>query len=254
VSRLFPALLLWFALGASACHAATPTLSITYADRPLSLIRGTELFSAGRGVILQRDDLLASATGVVLLDADGATVAIGPASRVFVSRANELVLLEGWLKVQGRPGPGLRIRTPGLHLTTTGATAMLRVTPAASAIFAETGEVAIDEAGSGKAARRLRLLAEQYAVRMGSQPARILPRPQADYLAAMPQGFRDVLVAVPRTAIATPKRERALTYAEVAPWLSAQPDLRQRVQQRFHLPKAGSNPARSSNQPPQGTQ
>jgi hypothetical protein len=256
VPRHLSALLLWFALGTPASHAAAPAganapaaaLSITYAEQPVRLVRETSMFSAGRGVVLRRDDLLASGDGAILLDTGGATIAIGPASLVYVTQVDELVLLEGWIKVQGRPGPGLRVKAPGLQLTTTGATAMLRVTPGASEVFAEAGELALDELRVGKAARRLRLPREQYAVRSGAQPVRILPRPQGAYLAAMPVSFRDGVIAVPKGAVADPKREREATFTEVSPWLMTQPGLRERVHRRFYSPKPGRvKPARSTN-------
>lgn len=234
------------ALGIPASHASgadTAALAITYAEQPVRLVRDTGMFSAVRGVALRRDDLLATGDNAILIEADGATVAIGPASRVYVTGPNDLVLLEGWLKVQGRTAPGVRVNTAGLQVGATGATAVLRVTPGAIDVFAEAGALTLDEVNAGKAARRLRLPADGFAVRTGTQAVRILPRPQAAYLAAMPPTFRDLLVAVPRNALVSPKRERAASYTEVAPWLAGQPDLRQRVHRRFYPPRpAGSKP------------
>jgi hypothetical protein len=234
-----------------ACHAAGAlALAITYAEQPVRLVGDTAMFSAARGALLRKDDILTMGDGAILIEADGATAALGPASRVYISTANELVLLDGWLKVQGRAEPGVRVKIPGLQITASGATAMLCASvgnsTGMSEVFAEAGELAIDDVHAGKAARRLRLPADGFAVRTGAQPVRVLARPQATYLAAMPATFRDLLVAVPRSAATAPKRERAATYADVAPWLAGHPDLCQRVQRRFHPPRpAGSTPARS---------
>lgn len=244
--RHLPGLALWLAAAApAACAAepapASPAITISYAEQPARLVRDTSFYSAGRGVALRDNDILASNSGAIQLDAGGATVAIGPASRVFVkgASAGELVLLDGWLKVRGRPQRPISVGTALLRITSAGATATLHGAATETAVFAESGELPVETAIAGKAPRRTTLASEQFAVAGSKLPLRVAARPSPAFLAAMPASFRDALVAVAPKGAVAPGRERAASYAELAPWLSAQPALRQAVQRRFQPPRTG---------------
>src|SRR4051812_12611066 len=112
VPRHLPGLMLWLALTAPVHDAisATPApasapalapISISFAEQPVRLVRDTAIYSAGRGVALRANDMLESGSGAVQLATGGGTVALGPASRIFINGTGELVLLDGWLKLQG---------------------------------------------------------------------------------------------------------------------------------------------------------
>lgn len=210
-------------------------MTITYAEQPVRLLRDTTLFSAARGAPLLDGDLLVSNGGVTQLDADGLTIALGPASRVVVRQRGELVLLEGWLKVQARAAGALHIVAGPLVVDGAGATAILRVGSGGAEVFAEAGELTLAEGG---AARRVRLSGEQFALRAGKQPLRVVGRAPASFVDAMPAGFQDQLVALAPAPAAAPRRERGATWPEVAPWLAGQPALRRQVAHRFHPPAA----------------
>lgn len=246
-----PGLTLWLAVGASAA-AAPAAVTISYAEQPLRLVRDTSFYSAGRGVALRGNDILASNAGVVQFDAGGSTVALGPASRVWVKGDDELVLLEGWLKVRGHPRRPMSVGTALLRVTSAGATATLHAAAGAAEVFAESGDLPVDTLMAGKAARSTTLPSEQFAVASYNKPLRVAARPSAAFLAAMPASFRDVLVPVAfKGAAMAPSRERAATYAELAPWLSGQPGLRQAVQRRFEPPRTRrSAPVRPSTDQP----
>lgn len=232
VPRLFLGLSLWLATSTIACHAAAPAMAITYAEQAAQLLRETGIYSAGRGVVLRRDDLLATGEGMLQLDLDGSTVALGPGSRLMVGANGELVLLAGWLKMQCGAARNLVIRTSLLKIAC-GASAILHADQGSSELFAESGALPVDDTNAGKPARRVELASEQFAARSGKGLLRVLARPPAAFLQAMPPAFRDATVALPHVAPQAPRRVRAATYAEVAPWLAGHPALRQQVQKRF---------------------
>ena len=214
-------------------------MSISFAEQAVRLVRDTGIYSAGRGVALRANDMLESGGGAIQLAAGGATVALGPASRIFVKSPGELVLLDGWLKLQGGAQGPMTVSTAVLRATALGTTATLHAAPGLAEVFAESGDVSVETPAAGKAARPTRIGSEQFATSGGNGLLRTTARPPAAFLAAMPRGFRDALVPVaPGNAQLPPKRERDATYAELAPWLSAHPALRQGLQRRSNPPRA----------------
>lgn len=217
--------------------AATPAPNIVHAEQSALLVRDTGMFSAGRGVALRAGDLLDSRDGALQLDIGGAAIAIGPGTRLFFRQGGEVVLLEGWLKVRGNAARPLAVNATLVRLHVADATAIVHATPTATEVFAEAGEVALEELDGGKAGRRLKLASEQFAARSSAQPLRIAARPAAPFLAGLPPAFRDLLVPLPQGPAAQPRHERRATYAELAPWLARQPALRQQVRHRFDPPR-----------------
>ncbi|WP_145647577.1 hypothetical protein [Pseudoduganella lurida] len=216
--------------------AAMP-VTVTYAEQAVKLSRGTAMYSAGRGAVLLPNDLLMSDASTVLLDAGGATVAVGPASALFV-RDGELVLLAGWLKVDGGAARALPLATGGLQFDGAGSAATLHATPGTAELFAESAAIAVLPLPANKLSRRTTIPREQFGVRTGARPLQVIARPPAAFLAGMPRTFLDPLVAVPvKGPAAPPRRERAATLAELAPLLADHPALRQQMRARFHPPR-----------------
>lgn len=252
VSRLLVGLVLLLALHWPPAHAAAPaapTLAITFAEQSARLVRDTALYRAGRGVVLRPGDMLESGGGAIQFAAGAATLALGPASRLFVKNGGELVLLDGWLKLHARAGQAVTVATANLQLAGAGSTVTLRAAGAASELFAESGEVLVHELNAGKRKRSAAVPHEHFAVRSGALPLRLADRPPPAFLAAMPRSFRDELVALPAPAApVAPRHERPATFAELAPWLAAHPALRQQLQMRFDPPRtARPAPARLHN-------
>lgn len=245
MSRHVPGLSLWLVLAtlatlpafaAAAAPSAMP-MAITYTEQPVDVSRDTAMYKAGRGAALQSDDLITSAAGTVLLDAGGTTVALGPASAVFI-RDGELVLLKGWLKVSGNPARTLLLTTPGLQFDSAGVAATLHVAPGSTELFSESASLTVTELPAARPPRSVKVAREQFGVRSGVLPLKLAARPPAGFLAGMPRTFLDPLVPLAAKGPGVPpKRDRAATYAELAPLLAEQTGLRQQLQARFAPPR-----------------
>ena len=245
VSRRLVGIFLPLAFVWPAAHAApaAPAFTITYAEQAARLVRGTSLYRAGRGVILHEHDLLESGTGAIQLDGGGATLAIGPASRVWIRNAGDIVLLDGWLKLRAPTGKAVTLATANLSLSVNGNTVGMHAAGTSSELFAESGAVLVHELDAGRRKRAASVPHEHFAVRAGALPLRLADRPPPAFLGAMPRSFRDELVPLTLTGAAlAPRHERAASLAELAPWLAAHPALRRQVQARFDPPR----PARAA--------
>lgn len=237
---------------AAAPKRATAPIAITYAEQPLRLLRDTTLFTASRGVHLAPDDLIETGTGNVQLDVGGATVALGPSSRLLL-RDGELVLLNGWMKLRASAaGNALTVTTAAARFAGTGAGILVvRAAPGLVEVFAETGELAVTELAGSKAQRQFKLPAEQFGARTGAAPFKLLARPPAAFLAAMPPVFLDAMVALSLKGPPTPpKPDRAAVFTDVAPWVAEQPALRQMLQRRFQPPQSPQSPPPPTAQAP----
>lgn len=240
VSRHVLGLFLMLALpGPPALSAPTPpaTIAITFAEGAPRLARDKGFYRAGRGVVLRPNDMLEAGAGALQLGVGGATIALGPASKVFVRNGGEVVLLDGWLKLRADPQQPFTVTTNSLRLAGAGTTVTLHAAPEATELFAESGDVLVEETGAGKAGRGTKVPRERFAVRARALPLRLAARPTAAFLAAMPPGFRDETVALAAPAPVAPKFERAASFAELAPWLADQPSLRRQLQARFDPPR-----------------
>lgn len=226
-----PGLLLSLLLAGPALAAAP--LAITYAEQPVHLWRDTSLYSAGRGATLQAHDLVDAGAATLLLDAGGTTVALGPGARLYINGPADLVLLDGWCKVRGAHVQGARLATQHVQFDSTGATVTLHAAPAGTELFAEAGAIVVATPGAARAG--VKIAHEQFGSASGPHLT-LAPHPPPTFLAALPRAFLDPLTALPVPPPAPPRRERAATYAEVAPLLAGHPALRQRMQRRFKPP------------------
>ncbi|WP_179401400.1 hypothetical protein [Burkholderia guangdongensis] len=232
-------------------------LVLAFADGPVTVIRGASLYRAGEGTRLRDDDIIETDDGksAQLEDGAGTLIALGPQTRVLLATSMatrdtaatpvRIAMLSGWLKI-GRvagaaaPLPSLSIDMPGVSIKPmNGAPWSIVVTAVTQsvAIFAEAGDDAltlpIHDAGHASA---LTLRAGQYAERAPDGPLHVLPRPSTEFVARMPVGFRDSLVAVSGRVASRhelPAALRAVDYADVADWLTSSVSVRGTFVRRF---------------------
>ena len=245
-----------FALLLALVLPAAPALGQTVATAWLSegkvfLVRGATLHAAPDAVKVAEGDLVATEakSQVQLQFNDGTIVNAGPATRLMVvsPRGPELALAAGWLKVVQKAGAkNMRVWTPAGQLTLDEATAVVQVGPAALHVFLESGTAAVaDLAEKAPAPRRLK--AGEFLASARGQKT-VQPRPGREFIESMPRHFRDPLPALPdkvRERKVEPRREREVTYDDVADWLKSPMPVRRGFVKRF-APRAADPQFRAS--------
>lgn len=218
---------------------------VSYAEQPFQLLRATSLYVGERGMRLHDGDLIATdKAGIQLENLGSGTIAVGPASRVYVKLGPglaELVLLAGWMKVQqGPPGGalGLTVSAGNLRWGAGSSSAIVRTSSGKTDLFVEIGELAVIERGGQQTVRTSHVSHEQYAVLLPKQPLKLLPRAPKEFLASMPPAFFDTLVAVIlKGSPVLPKLDHPAKLSEVAPWVADDPSLSEMLHLRFNPPK-----------------
>lgn len=225
--------------------SAAPASAISFAEAPVRLVRDTSLYVAARGAKLQNGDIVETGASPIQLEGmGGATVAVGPASRVYFKlggEAVELTLLSGWLKAQpgAAAGPSSIVINAGtLRVSPDASSLIVTAAPGKTALFVETGTPMVAEMQGAKQLRATKLAREQYAVRTTKDALKVLPRPPKDFLSGMPPAFFDPLVVVPfKGAAPAPKLERVAVFTtDVAPMLADDPAMFQVLNRRFNPP------------------
>lgn len=230
------------ALLSTATAACAQAVAITQLDGEAVVTDGARRVAAVVGQRLAPGALIDSGATTALLRLewpDGATVDLGPATRVMVAppgwrarsgRPPTVYLLQGWAKVAGSgAAPAGGIVAPGFELLPLSGAAVAAVGPREQQLFAESGaaELLVRPAGT------------QRGIAPGALyngDGMVLARPPADWLQRVPRAFRD---PIPRRAAQLPDRSGdasalpAPTYQDLAAWLAAEPDVRREFPRRF---------------------
>lgn len=204
---------------------------ITFAEKPLRLIRTTVLYSASSGTRLQSGDLIESDQSVTQIEGLAtSTLALGPETRVAIYRngaVTTLHILQGWLKVQPAPstaGDSLDIDTRTLHLDVSRSASVIHVGNNLVEVFVESGTQPLVELDKrGQTGRKSVLSREQYSQRKGDEPLQPAGRPPGSFISAMPNAFFDPLVLLSGKSVAnvSPKKIRDVDFEDIAQWLRA---------------------------------
>ena len=245
VIRLLLCLTFLFPLAADAQSIGTVTL----AEGPLKLLRGTGVFAAAEGLRVNEGDILDSAgAGVTQLElVDGTIVMLSGASRLFVysyplqgAGSMELILFSGWLKAgtkKGEPPAERRYTTLLLGAATPDATLVMRADGEGVELFLESGSAKLGEVGSlGQLAAERAARSGEFAARTAGRALQTSARPPAAFVSKVPVPFRDTppsRMARYKDREIEPKRERDATYEDVADLLKLPRNWRKGVVKRF---------------------
>jgi hypothetical protein len=243
--------LLTFAVPLAHAHAE---VVLAFADGAVTVIRGASLYRANEGTRLAGDDIIETDAGksAQLEDGAGTLVALGPQTRVLLGAPAttrgaaamplRISVLSGWLKVSRAAGTATAasIAMPGLTIEPANGTSWSFVAMAAPqrvAMFAEAGDdtLTLSPPVAGQPPRAT-LHAGQYAERTAAGPLRVQARVSPEFIAGMPVGFRDALVAVSGRLASRhdlPAALRAVDYADVADWLASDVSARGTFIKRF---------------------
>jgi hypothetical protein len=237
--------LLFLTLGcAFAAHGKTAPPSfggvVSIADgEPFTLVRGTSLNTATKGVTLAAGDMVSTGPGAFLaVEMPGAgLLGIGPSTQVYFMQRSAsdpptLVVLKGWVKADIRAaskGPPVRVIGTRLGIQSHQAVVLLYAEERSDSVFDEQGGATLllrDDAGTrtGKETQANQFFTREERADVVSQP-----RPSPDFVAKMPVPFRDPL---PENASAklkkatTPQFVREVNYSDVQQWLNMPRDWR----------------------------
>ena len=236
-------LLLLGGFAAAPARAAGDGALITLLDGRATLIIGARSAAAAQGVRLADSTIIDTDAAAKLLRvewADGRALDLGPATRVMLAPALHghapaaFYLLTGWAKVTSpaaATAPGWL--APPLEAAPARGVVVVQVAPAETLLFAETGGLVLIERPGG--ARRVVESGQFYSAAAG-RAGQVSARPNAALLQRMPAAFRDTL-PLRREAFKGREVEAVplppSSYANLAPWLDAEPALRHDLPRRF---------------------
>lgn len=236
--RLLCLLALWPALS----FAAPPLGVVTIVDGGATLIRGSTRQPVVEGQRVAAEDIVAtgSARHLRIEFDDGLLLDLGPATQLqlqprlrgdTVRRAARLYLLQGWAKLAapaaGAPARGPQLTSAMLDVQGAGRGTVVSIEGEQVAVFAESGAATLLErrVGGGVVA----LKEGHFYAGTGSAAGEVSATPRPGFIQRVPRAFLDTLPARAAqfkgkpgaSAPATP-----LVYADVQPWIDAEPALR----------------------------
>ncbi len=218
--------------------AALATASI--ADGEVFLVREATRHALAEGVRLAKDDIVETTakTRFVRIEfADGVIVDLGPESRLLVApkfsgerarQPSRFHLLRGVAKLTVpkplTPAAG-GFTVPGTDVTGVTRSAVFAVQGQELQVFAESGDVTLQERRAGKAAGKATVKNSEFYSRAADGKASSVPRPTGPFIQKLPRAFMDTL---PSRAAAFASRDVApkplgdIGYADAEPWIDAE--------------------------------
>jgi hypothetical protein len=219
---------------------------ITFIEGKLRVIRGVAVLPGVQGAAVDMADIIETMKpGFALVEfSDGTVIALGDATRLMLSPAGkagtpEILLLDGWLKMQSRvaDGAGNSIIAPLQAVSVRTTSLIIHGAKTGGEVFVESGTASVgitDKQGrpSGMTAAK----AGQFLTRTPDKAPGSQTRPADAFVAAMPGAFRDALPArlerfkdrkIEMTA------SGPVSYEDVADWLSAASGWRTGFVKRF---------------------
>lgn len=234
------ALALSLLIGLPPAATAAPLATTTIADGEAVLIREAGRHALAEGVRLSKDDIVettAKSRFLRLEFADGLILDLGPESRLLIApkftgdRAKlpaRLHLLRGVAKLTV-PKPlsplAATFSTPQLDVTGVARSAVFIVQGAEVQVFAESGEVVLQERRAGKPSGTATVKNSEFYSRGADGKASTTPRPPGAFIQRLPRPFLDTLP--PRAALfaskdVAPKPLGDIAYADAEPWVDAE--------------------------------
>jgi hypothetical protein len=243
------------ALLASLCtwaRSAEPAAMITFADTDVAIIRRTTLYRATTGTLVRNADIVETHDGAAQFEVPPAAMFLLSAhSRVLVRIGHAgaagcdilVYSLESTLKIERKasaPAGLACLQAAPIRTTLASGSVLQRFDGSAVSIFAENGGFTMqDMSGSASSRKPIEIRAEHFTQWHAGKPIEILDRPTPEFLVSIPSSFRDALVPMAdrlQGATTEPVALRAVSYADVSPWLKDLPQFRREFVQQF-LPR-----------------
>ena len=225
---------------ASTFGAPPPTAIVTILTGKATVIRGLSQFDAADGVRLSADDLVRTGKDTFLRIEyeDQSSIELGPQTQLQLNypavrkKSNRpgLYVLEGWVKLgAGKPDGADKpaLAAIGMDVTDITGVMVLRAGSAACEWFAEQGSARLVDRDHH--VDPVRLKQGDFLTAAPGRAPRLEPRPSADFIAALPQAYRDTLPLrfnVFKEHVVVPENTGTFAYADVESWINAEPSMR----------------------------
>lgn len=251
--RVIAAGLLALAAALAATGAAQAQAIVTILDGSAVLLRGTARLPLAEGLRLAPQDIVETPADTRLVRIefpDGQAMSLGPATRLWIEpklagepgRRARSYLLRGWVKLNAPPAgtaaPGTALSSPAVDLIGTAGGVVASVQDATLQVFAETGDLSLQERQAGTLLGSVqRLRSGEFLSRSAGGTSSVSARPPAAFITQVPRSFLDTLPA--RAAlfkgreVPAPPAVGEPTYAELQDWLAAEPALRRPAMARW---------------------
>lgn len=223
---------------APAWAAALATTTIV--DGEAQLVRDATRHALAEGVRLVKDDIVETTakTRFVRIEfADGVILDLGPESRALIAprfsgerakQGTRFHLLRGTAKLTV-PKPltpaTAHFTVPGVDVTGVARSAVFSVQGQELQVFAESGEVNLQERRAGKAVGKATVKSSEFYSRTADGKATSTARPTGPFIQKLPRAFMDTLpsrASVFASRDVAPKPLADITYAEAEPWIDAE--------------------------------
>jgi hypothetical protein len=220
--------------------AAVALATATIVDGEGQLVRDATRHAAAEGVRLAKDDIVETTakTRFVRIEfADGVILDLGPESRLLLGpkfsgerarQPSRFHLLRGTAKLTVpkplAPTAG-NFTVPGIDVTGVARSAVFAVQGQELQVFAESGEVTLQERRAGKATGKTTVKGSEFYSRGADGKATSSARPTAAFIQKLPRPFMDTLpsrASVFASRDVAPKALADIGYAEAEPWLTAE--------------------------------
>ena len=223
---------------------------VSLLDGEATALSGAARVGVSEGMRLGAATIVETGQKTALLridDPGSAAVDLGPATRAMLwppgfaargTRAPAVYLLQGWAKISTAADSALpALVSPALELRRLTGVAVVCVEQGETMLFVESGHAQLIERGNGQDGAALSLGAGDFYARSGAERGQVMPRPSTALLRRLPPAYRDTLPARAVSARGSTQARplAAPSYAELQPWLAAEPALRRAFPQRFAL-------------------
>jgi len=225
---------------AHAVSATRPVGIVTILQGRATVIRALSQFDAAEGMRLLADDLVKTDKDTFLRIEyeDQSSIEVGPQTQLQLNhpaarKKNRpaLYVLEGWVKLgAGKADSNGKAAFASVAMDVIDLTGVMvmRGDSASREIFAEQGTGRwVDRDPHG--AEPVMLKQGDFLVAAQERAPKSQARPSADFMAALPRPFRDTLpfrYNLFKDRAVAPKDPQPFTYADVEPWLNAEPSVR----------------------------
>jgi hypothetical protein len=214
------------------------------------IVRGAARLRAAEGMRLALGDIVETANGTFAqIELNDQTVlGLGGATRVMIGgpaklkAERQLYALTGWFKItNARKDPnarGFEMRSPLLEIGVMPAVVTLQLKPGEVALFAERGELKLNERQAGAAAGPVAVRPGQYYRRAAAARGTAGPAAPPGFVNDMPRAFRDSLPLRAekfKDRDVSPKPAPDFVYADVEAWLKAESPFRRQFIERWRV-------------------